>query len=362
MKRWIAPLTLVILWSVLALVAWFGPDRDISEAERRPLAQMPAISAESLLDGSFMKDFETYSLDQFPLRDAFRRVKSVWHYYVLQQRDNNGIYIAEGHAAETVYPLKEDSLDHALKQFEVVYDSYLKDSGSRVLVTVVPDKGYYLAESSGHLTLDYQALFDHVQQEMSYAQWVDITDCLSTEDYYTTDLHWRQEKLLKVADRLCEALDVTSPGTEDYTPVLMERPFYGVYCGQAALPLQSDELYILESPILENCRVYNYVTDAYTDVYDMGKLNGRDMYDVYLSGAQSLLRIENPAATTDRELMVFRDSFGSSLVPLLVQDYAAVTLVDIRYIQPQVLGKYLEFTGQDVLFMYSSLVLNKNLI
>jgi len=258
--------------------------------------------------------------------------------------------------------LKEDSLDHALKQFEVVYDSYLKDSGSRVLVTVVPDKGYYLAESSGHLTLDYQALFDHVQQEMSYAQWVDITDCLSTEDYYTTDLHWRQEKLLKVADRLCEALDVTSPGTEDYTPVLMERPFYGVYCGQAALPLQSDELYILESPILENCRVYNYVTDAYTDVYDMGKLNGRDMYDVYLSGAQSLLRIENPAATTDRELMVFRDSFGSSLVPLLVQDYAAVTLVDIRYIQPQVLGKYLEFTGQDVLFMYSSLVLNKNLI
>ena len=57
-----------------------------------------------------------------------------------------------------------------------------------------------------------------------------------------------------------------------------------------------------------------------------------------------------------------RDSFGSAFVPLLVQDYKTVTLVDIRYIQPEVLGKFLEFSDQDVLFMSSALVLNKRLI
>ena len=63
-------------------------------------------------------------------------------------------------------------------------------------------------------------------------------------------------------------------------------------------------------------------------------------------------------------MVVFRDSYGSSLVPLLVQEYATVTLVDIRtnYIMPERLGSFMEFNGQDVLFMYSSLVLNKNLI
>ena len=97
-------------------------------------------------------------------------------------------------------------------------------------------------------------------------------------------------------------------------------------------------------------------------MYDFTKQDAKDPYDIFLSGPQSLLRIENPNAATDRELVIFRDSFGSSLAPLLVQDYSAVTLIDIRYIQPQLLGRYVEFEGKDILFMYSSLVLNKNLI
>lgn len=58
--------------------------------------------------------------------------------------------------------------------------------------------------------------------------------------------------------------------------------------------------------------------------------------------------------------MVFRDSFGSSLVPLLVQDYAKVTLVDIRYVASDFVGQFVDFHGQDVLFLYSTLVLNSS--
>jgi hypothetical protein len=43
-----------------------------------------------------------------------------------------------------------------------------------------------------------------------------------------------------------------------------------------------------------------------------------------------------------------------------VQDYVKVTLVDIRYIQIDMLGRFLEFKGQDVLFLYSTLVLNNS--
>ena len=114
----------------------------------------------------------------------------------------------------------------------------------------------------------------------------------------------------------------------------------------------------MESQLLSDCRVYNYDTQKETNVYDMDQLISKDLYDVYLSGAQSLLRIDNPNAKTDRELIVFRDSFGSSMVPLLVQDYKTVTLVDIRYLSSQMLGRYLEFNGQDVLMLYSTLVLN----
>ena len=81
---------------------------------------------------------------------------------------------------------------------------------------------------------------------------------------------------------------------------------------------------------------------------------------MYLSGARSLLTIENPNAATGRELILFRDSFGSSIAPLLVSDYAKVTLVDLRYIQSDYLGQFLTFSGQDVLFLYSTLVLNSS--
>ena len=97
-----------------------------------------------------------------------------------------------------------------------------------------------------------------------------------------------------------------------------------------------------------------------TSVYDMTKLSSRDLYDVFLSGAVSVLEVENPAAKTDRELIVFRDSFGSSLVPLLVPGYKRVTLLDIRYVPTEYLGDYVQFGGQDVLFLYSPLVLNNS--
>ena len=74
----------------------------------------------------------------------------------------------------------------------------------------------------------------------------------------------------------------------------------------------------------------------------------------------SLLTIENPNADTDRELVIFRDSFGSSLAPLLVPGYAKVTLADIRYLLSSQMGKYLTFTDQDVLFLYSAPVLNNS--
>ena len=74
----------------------------------------------------------------------------------------------------------------------------------------------------------------------------------------------------------------------------------------------------------------------------------------------SLLTVESPNARTDRELVVFRDSFASSLAPLLLEGYSRVTLVDIRYLSPTQLGRYLTFTDQDVLFLYSVNVLNNS--
>ena len=94
--RYIGIFALLALWAGLAVFAWVKPAGDVSAAERRPLAQFPEISAEKLLSGKFVTEFEDYTLDQFPGRDLFRQLKALVHYNVLGQKDNNGIYMEDG--------------------------------------------------------------------------------------------------------------------------------------------------------------------------------------------------------------------------------------------------------------------------
>ncbi len=345
------------VWLGLTGFAWFGPPKERSEAERRPLEQMPQVSTDSVLNGSFMKDFESYSLDQFPLRDRFRQLKALFHYNALMQSDNNGYYFQDGYIATQELHTDDAALDKKLEVLNQVYDRHIAPAGGKCYVSVVPDKGYYLSQMYGYPSLDYEALFEKITGGMPWAKEIDIRDTLELSDYYRTDTHWRQEMLLPTAQRIAQGMGVDGPRPEDFTAVRIEQPFYGVYYGQAALPLAPDEMYILESELLTSLKIT--VEMSYeADIYDRNQLQSDDQYNIYLSGAKKgYVTVENPNAKNDRKLVIFRDSFGSSMAPLLVQDYSAVTLIDLRVFNRMGLGQ-VDFAGADVLFLLSSLAMN----
>ena len=356
--RIIGAVAVALVWLGLTIFAWTKPADEISNAERRKLAQFPEISVENILNGKFMTEFESYTLDQFPLRDTFRQIKSLFHYNVMNQSDNNDIYVEDGYAAKLEYPLNEQSVNYAIGKFTNIYEQYLKNTACKAYIAIAPDKSYYLAEANGYLALDYAQMFSMVEEGMPWATFVDLTDTLDITDYYYTDTHWRQECLLPAATKLAQAMGGNGPVESDFTATKVDRPFYGVYYGQAALPMDSEDLYIMESDLLSGCRVKDHETNRYITIYNEEDLDNADLYDIYLGGSKPLLTIENPNAKTNKELIVFRDSFGSSMIPLLVQDYRTVTLVDTRYINPATLGNYIRFRNQDVLFLYSALILN----
>lgn len=358
--RRIGTIGLLCLWLGLTAFAWLHPPVDISASERRKLAHFPDISVQSLLSGTFTGQFETYTQDQFPLRDTFRQLKSRFHLQLLGQLDNNDIYLSNGYAAKIEYPLNTASLEHATERLNHIYNKYLAESDCEVFLSIIPDKSYYLAESGGWPTLDYAQLVADVTGAAPWADYVNLFSALDLDCYYKTDTHWRQEKLLPAAYVLWEALDIAPLSMGDYKDVAINAPFYGVYRGQAALPMAPETIHTLRNPLLDASKVFNYETNSYAAIYDETKLTSRDLYDVYLSGAAALQRIENPSAQNGRELIVFRDSFGSSMVPLLVHGYESVTLVDIRYIAPDILGQFIAFEDQDVLFLYSTTVLNNS--
>lgn len=352
--------------TALVLLACFGvgflgcvlhKDGQWSYSERRLLAQKPAVSLEALDSGKFMTDFESYSLDQFPLRETFRAIKAQVQYYILRQKDNNGIYLVDGSLSKIEADLSEDSVKGAADKFKALQEKYFPDS--QVYYGVIPDKNYYLAEENGYPHLDYERLDEILTENLPDMERIELYDCLEADDYYRTDSHWRQEKIEAAARRIAEHLGVHITPFEDYTAHTFED-FRGVYWGQSALLLGAEDLTYLSDDMLEDCTVYHVETNGTTGVYEPEKLENPDPYDVFLGGADALSVITNPNASTDRELIYFRDSFGSSLAPLLVRDYQTVTLVDLRYISSDLLDQFIDFHGQDVLFLYSPSIYNNS--
>ena len=133
-----------------------------------------------------------------------------------------------------------------------------------------------------------------------------------------------------------------------------------MYYGQSALPLPADSISYLTSPAIESATAYDYESSREIPIYNMELAVGRDPYEMYLNGSRSLITIESPNAAGDKELVIFRDSFGSSIAPILLESYSKITLVDIRYLQSSLVGRFVDFDSQDVLFLYSVPVLNNS--
>ena len=348
--------------AVLSVVRIFDPV-ERSEAERRPLAQFPSqITWEGVVDKTVINAFEKANVDQFPFREFFRSVKAKFQYNILGLKENNGLAIEDDYIVKIEQDFVESNLNYSIGRLQYYYETLLKNNGGKHYVSIIPDKNYFLGQNSGYPAPDYGMLTNKVTTALSGLQYIDIFGKLELEDYYRTDTHWSQDKIGDVVNEIANAMGFADRLSGNYTENKLEG-FKGVYYGQSAINPKPDTLVYLTNEILNGCTVFDYESNTTTTIYNLDKFSGSDGYDLFLSGTKPLLRIDNPNATTDKTLVVFRDSFGSSIVPLFAEAYASIYVVDIRYIDAGMLTLYdkmgtIDFEGADVLFLYSALILN----
>lgn len=362
MKNKIITITFMILLGCLLVINIFIPTKDLSYSERRKLALFPKFTIEKVINGEFTKEFEDYTLDQFAFRNQFRSIKAFFDLKILNKKDNNEIYLVNDHAFKMEYPLDVNSIDKMSRKLNEIYDLYLQDMN--VFYAIIPDKNYFRQGENTHLIMDYDKLESMLTGSVENMQYINIMDALELENYYKTDPHWKQEGLDKVLKVLGEEMDFKKDLRGTVYTQKTYAPFYGAYYGQSALNMKADLLTYQTNAIIENALVYNSENpggkEAFSSVYDEDKLGKMDSYDVFLSGATPLLTVENPDNLAGKELIIFRDSFASSLAPLLVEEYSKITLVDLRYMRSEDLGDFVDFKDQDILFLYSTLVVNNS--
>ena len=345
---------LILLFAIFA-INLISKDKSISNSERRKLASFPEITKSNIMNGDLSEKLEKYFSDQFVGRDFFRSVKAFSSLEIFKQKDNNELFVKDNSIYKMEYKLNEENVRRSSEKIKQIYNKHLQNMN--VYYSIIPEKNYYLKDDD-HLKMDYEKLKEIMNENLSDIKYINIWNSLDLDDYYRTDLHWKQEKLTEVVNCLKDGMGLEDTDFPEYE-VKNQGEFYGVYYGQLGVKVEPDTLYTLTNEDLEKCVTYNYETKRKGRIYQ--NPTSSDKYDIYLSGAVPLIQVENANSKTDKELLLFRDSFGSSLAPLLLDYYRKITLVDIRYISSKILEQYIDFNGQDVLFLYSSLVLNQNI-
>lgn len=347
MKNKIIAIIFICIIFGLSLISIFAKDNLLSTFERRKLAQFP-----TKIDEDFTKDLDDYLLDQFWLRNKLINLNSFINRKILNKIDNNDVYVVGDNIYDKTYPLDEKQTTKFTEKVNYIVNNYCKNSN--VYYSIIPDKSKFLFHGK-YLKLDYDKMYNIITGKTN-GNYINITDDLDIDDYYRTDIHWKQENLYKVVKQI-----VTSMGKEYKPQTYIQKQyneFYGASYSKAGMNIQPDVLtYLYDGN--EKISV-THLEYGIKSMYDTEKLTSLDSYDVFLSGPSSYIEIENKSVTDNSTLILFRDSFGSSIAPLLTPYYNKIIMVDLRYMDFSYAKDKLNFENADVLFLYSTLIINSS--
>ena len=230
---------------------------------------------------------------------------------------------------------------------------YLAQAGT-VAYAVIPDKSHYAA---GQITasLSHDAMMESLRPLLEGWKEIRLDDLLTLEDYLLTDGHWRQENLVPAANRIAGTYGF-SVSESDFSQK-SQSGFGGDYSKYSGT---TETICWVESRQTAAAVCDNFQNPGRTAVYDSSLLNSGSPYDLFAGGPTPLVTIRSTENTGGRRLILFRDSFGSSMAPLLLGGYSEIVLVDLRYMVSDLLPQYVDFTDADVLFLYSARVVNNS--
>ena len=218
---------------------------------------------------------------------------------------------------------------------------------------------YYIPENYAHLTASEEDNINNINSFFQDVKSVDVFTALlyhKNENIYSrTDHHWLPLGAYYAAKEFASVagVDFAELNDTNYNSTILNG-YVGTLYGytQNADLLNNPEDFIYYTPKNE-CTTTRYTT-MFTDgvegslLLDGSKMKNSNYYMVF-GGDQQITHIKTPT-TNGRNLVIFKDSYGNALAPMLTYSFENIYVCDIRYFDLNAINFIKDVNATDLLF------------
>jgi hypothetical protein len=328
-------------------------DIEFSENENRYLQKKPTLSITSLKEESFQKELESYLNDQFPLRNLSLEFTCELQKFV-GETDINGVYLGkDGYYLQKISDADIDIENYKknLERIELFIKNYTQINTS---VLFVPTPGTILEEKLPKYAkmYDSESLYKMAKELLEGAVFVDVREVLKENSdsyiYYRTDHHWTSYGAYLAYQRFCIENQMDYKNLEDCKFSVFSDDFLGTMYSKV-LDKQAKPDCVEIAKNIGNLEVFS--EKGKISLYDEDAVLQKDKYQVFFGGNTGIVTITSDNKN-GKKLLVIKDSFANSFVPLLASQYETVLLIDPRYYPNSIETLMEDNSITDALFLY----------
>lgn len=340
------------------------PDKRFSSKENRLLQEFPAFTPASYFEGRYENKLEAYCNDQFVLRNKFIKIKSAAD-ITAGKLEANGVYRAgDGYLLEDMTIPKKAELDNTVN---ALHRFRYRHTDMNMYFLLAPNAGNIYSEKlPGTVKLSDQNVYmDDFFNRISYAGYtvIDVRNALrkkkaekGSQLYYRTDHHWTSEGAYTAYMQLVRDMHIGAP--TEYRSYAVTDKFCGSLTAKSGFTNGVNDAINIYLP--KNKKKYENSVIYYSDskekttgFYRTDNLKKGDAYKVFGGSNHPMYTIKTPVHST-KKLLVVKDSYANSLIPLLTQHYREIVVVDPRYYYDSIEELMVTEGVTDVLFAYNA--------
>lgn len=336
-------------------------DDSFSENENRTLEPRPKSSVTAILDGSFMKHYETYQADQFVGRDLWVELKTNLD-LLLGKREEKGVFLGKNHYL--MEEIESDAGENVEDNKRAIKEFAEANTQRAIYFLLAPNAaGVWEDRLPPFAVTENQAVqLESFSKALPEGiQWIDALEILKAHEeeeiYYHTDHHWTSLGAYYVFQGMKEAMQMEDAYTVPVKPWAVTNTFQGTLSAKSGFERGYQEpiyIYLPEEGKETDLVVHDVEAGTKSaSLYDSDKLKERDKYGVFLGGNSPLLDIRT-ASASEKKLLIFKDSYANCMIPFLVPYYRQILVADPRYYYGDVQKLLEENQISDILFLYNA--------